>query len=77
MKTFFLSLTLFTLLSCEKVAQTSISNDVTKNEESTKLECSGRYDISAGTLYVYDLGGHTIYIVEGASSNYPVGISTK
>ena len=77
MKTFFLSLTLFTLLSCEKVAQTSISNDVRKNEESTKLECSGRYDISAGTLYVYDLNGHTIYIVEGASSNYPVGISTK
>ena len=77
MKTLFLSLTLFTLLSCEKVAQTSISNDVTKNEESTKLECSGRYDISAGTLYVYDLDGHTIYIVEGTSSESPVGISTK
>jgi hypothetical protein len=77
MKTLFLSLTLFTLLSCEKVAVTSIFDDVTKNEESPKLKCLGRYDISAGTLYVYNLNGHTIYIVEGDSSHYPVSITTN
>ena len=50
---------------------------VSTNNNQLKLEVVGKYDISAGWLYVYKLGNDTLYIVEGTSSSSPVSLTIK
>jgi hypothetical protein len=50
---------------------------IIKDSVATSLEMLGKYRVAAGNLYVYKLGSDTIYLVEGASSNYPVSITVR
>jgi hypothetical protein len=52
-------------------------NPVLSNNEKTKLEVLGVYDLEGGTLYVYKFENDTIYWAEGRSSSYPVGLQIK
>jgi hypothetical protein len=50
---------------------------IIKDSVATSLELLGKYRVAAGNLYVYKLGSDTLYLVEGASSNYPVSITVR
>ena len=50
---------------------------IIKDSVATALELLGKYRVAAGNLYVYKLGSDTVYLVEGATSNYPVSITVR
>ena len=69
-----IGLVLLSLISCEEPSsvKTSEYNGYSKFK---KLE--DRLPISSGYVSVYTYGTDTLYIIEGRSSSYPVGITIK
>lgn len=55
----------------------NLSSPQKSQHPATEMILIGKYDISPGWLYAYRIGGDTVYIVEGTSSNFPVSISVK
>jgi len=50
---------------------------VSKEMNFQELEVIGKYDTRFGNLYVYKLGGDTVYVAEGQSQNAPISINVK
>lgn len=50
---------------------------ISKEMNFQELEVIGKYDTRFGTLYVYKLGGDTVYVAEGQSQNAPISINVK
>jgi uncharacterized protein YgiM (DUF1202 family) len=48
-----------------------------KTPKVTKLEPLEKYDLESGHLFKYVIGKDTVYLIEGASSAYPVTMSIK
>ena len=69
-----LGLVLLSLASCEEPQSTPTNGYVPKSKFK-KLD--DRLSISSGYVSVYTYGTDTLYIVEGRSSSYPVGITVK
>jgi len=70
------------LFSCsnERTADDRYEN-VASPQESTypnkEIVVIGKYNVSSGWLYVYRIGGDTIYVMEGKSESFPVSINVK
>ena len=78
MKTLFgilVGLMLMSLISCEsRITQTE---QVVPTSVSNFKKVADRLEISSGYVSVYTYGNDTLYIVEGRSSEFPVGITVK
>ena len=70
-----LGLMLLSLISCEPQS-TPTSEDVPTSVSNFK-KVADRLEISSGYVSVYTYGNDTLYIVEGRSQSYPVGITVK
>lgn len=42
-----------------------------------EMSLIGKYEITSGWLYVYRIGGDTVYVMEGKSESFPVSINVK
>lgn len=68
-------LVLMSLISCEpRITQTE---QVVPTSVSNFKKVADRLEISSGYISVYTYGNDTLYVVEGRSSSYPVGITVK
>lgn len=63
--------------SCEeyRISEPTQTNTTYIKSDFKRLEENIR--IPAGKLSIYTYGPDTLYVVEGASQNYPVGVSVK
>ncbi len=71
---FIIGLVLLTLISCEE-PQSTPTNGYVPETKFKKLD--DRLPISSGYVSVYTYCTDTLYIIEGRSSSYPVGITIK
>ena len=79
MKTLFgilVGLVLMSLISCREPQATPTSDGVPVSVSNFK-KVADRLEISSGYVSVYTYGDDTLYIVEGRSSSFPVGITVK
>lgn len=67
-------LALMSLISCREPQATPTSDGV---PVSNFKKVADRLEISSGFISVYTYGTDTLYVVEGRSSSYPVGITVK
>lgn len=64
------------IASCKQPTEAIPTSDPIKSESNFK-KIKERIEITSGYLSVYVYGTDTLYIVEGNSSSYPVGIAIK
>jgi len=70
-----IGLVLMSLISCEP--QNTQTEHVVSESVSNFKKVADRLEISSGYVSVYTYGDDTLYIVEGRSQSYPVGITVK
>jgi len=81
-KIILLAIIVTSLFSCsnERTADDRYEN-VASPQKSTydnkEIVVIGKYNVSSGWLYVYRIGGDTIYVMEGKSESFPVSINVK
>ena len=72
---------IFALIAIAFVAACRPSSDAVPTSipirESKFKKLEERIDITSGFISIYTYGNDTLYVVEGSSSSYPVGITIK
>ena len=65
------------LFSCSNERYENASLPQKSPYPTAEMSLIGKYETTSGWLYVYRIGGDTVYVMEGKSESFPVSINVK